>query len=1040
MIGNLFRKKDHFGSTSDPSSNPNSNPNSNTSTPSNSVSSSASSSYLHFPSIASSAYTSNQINNSSLPHYGNNNESNNTQSFLHSSFNTNFHHLHLNHPTSSDSTNNYGSTTNNSNSNELKFVLQEPGVSLPSLYGMQSSTPLPTFKLSDKLPGFRMVIIQDAGIRKKQPLFDSAVTYNKNFSIMQQKLNKKIHHSINELSLFMFGCYGMPISENNMTTKIHYLPALANMHSSVLITRLFSLDSSFKLKPHKMSENSSDWDPHPLLETDELPLYENSSIRFAIGIIIPVSSSIESIRDEITENWLQTSDTLLTLQNLIVSKLKQIYNSHNVPQKKSSYQQTINASVPLHCNPPSVHFGFPIYSLQTEMEIYQKLTSLLIQMISLSEIPRLFVDLKHSNQSLIDWASTLSLWLELKDGRINKMDEGSTFNNGSHLDYYSNNNIYISNSNASSINHPNNNPTNSIKFIASLLSIFLPIRNDLFIEPEKSNRELSKLRVVIGTGNPAVSQKLVFILVGILGYEKFSDLYEEAQKLPQKSKHDLHRESNSKAIPIRMTSHHDEFRTNVLTRNNSLIIDPVTYSQMDANSASSPLRVHHSPSISTISSNVHVHSQRIPVPMLNRTSSYASLQNLSTSYGTNIPIGGNSQTPSNSWRNNFGSFMDKWKNSLTSSPTMSHFSNSPKTETPSPNLMEYDEYPWYATNKKSISISSPAPSTSSSNPAFNNHTPNHSHSSSTKKQSLLKLQNLGGYIANDSYKLTRSSINLIPSNFDNIVDHIKFEINSIMNDNFDYSLEDSNDDSVVVIPMESFKEINENKSINCVTAISLPLLVGYITEFRPQFGLMCCPNKNLHDSIFVDAMKDDLKNPLVNNSNIYFINLGMRKVSLFEFKKTSKKKSFVNEDPDQDSPLYLSKPSMSNLNKKNNEDLSMDVKPKHTPKSNLSKTIQSGFELNQRTLYTPTSDKDFDNTLAYEKIELYDHILGKIASTINAFLYEMKQDSDREEEAVKDKHDDDDGDDDDSKIQRENECCDEIRKLIEQILCISDSI
>ena len=1003
MIGSLFKKRE---SAYNSSAIPSSSSSSTTILPTSST-----------PSLpcSSAAYTNNSAGNVQTGY-----DPSPLSTSSASSLNLLFPNSHLNNhqrpseiPSLSTPTNNEGGYSNGNsnginnrtNPQETGKLSDQSGLNIPSLYGTNVTPPTPAFKLSDKLSGFRMVVIQDAGIRKKQPLFDSAVPYNKNFTIMQQKLNKKIHHPINELSLFMFGCYGMPMSENNMTTKMHYLPSLSSMHSSVLVTRLFSLDSSFRLKPHKMSASSLDWEPHPLLETDELPLYENSSIRFSIGLVIPVSSSIESVRDEITENWLQTSDTLLTLQNLIVAKLKNIYKSQNSLKKAQSH---FGQSNPTYCSPnhnihslsnKSTNFGFSIYSLQPEMEIYQTLGSLLSRLISLLEVPRLFIDLKHSNQSLIDWASTLSLWLELKDGRSHhSLDIQS---NGNSADYF-NNNIYLPNSS-----------THSIKFLASLLSIFLPLRKSLFADPLTEHTGISKLRIIIGTGNPVISQKLVFILVGILGYERFSELYEKAKKLPKQSKVEKFNEPTAVPIPISKPES-DYSSSNVLTKNNSLIIDGPPQ-PMDINFKSSPLRMQHSPSISTISASVQ--TQRIPVPMLTRTSSYASLQNLSTSYGANVPNSYGSQTSSNSWRNNFGSFMDRWKSSIMSSPTTSQLSKSPKTESPSPNLSEYDEYPWYA-HKKSNPLLSPAPSFTSGNTTI-------TQNGSVRRISM-KTLNAGNYVSNDDYKLSRSTINLIPSSFINIVDNINVEINAIMRGEFECSISDSGNDSVMDVAIKKSKPFSNDKPISSITAIPLPLLVGYISQFRPEFKMMSCPNRILQDGVFIETMKDDLKKVQLNESDVFFVNLAMRKVTLLEMKNKSAKSS---NDKNENSQLYTSK--AMDIDRRNFDSESSDSgsKSKSRKKSHLSETLESSFILNDTVIFTPEKPlrndqkigKSSTSTIS-EKVDLYDQLLEKIAYTVNNFFLDLK-DSSR----------------DTTTIEKENECCDNIRQLIERLMSISDS-
>lgn len=924
----------------------------------------------------------------------------------------------------------------NMNIQDNEQLSDQSNMHMPALYGLNTSSPLPSFKLSDKLSCFRMLIIQDAGIRTKQPLFDSAVPYNKNFSIMQQKLNKHIHHSINELSLFMFGCYGMPLSETNMTTKVHHLPSLSNLHSSILITRLFSLDSSFKLKPHKLSSTISDWETHPILEADELPMYENASTRFAVGLVIPVSSSIESVRDEVTENWSEISDSLLTMQNLIVAKLKQQYNiqnkmkklqiqniqSNNNDNNNNGIQNQTQNNISFQTN-KQIKFCFPIYSLQSEVEIYQKLTLFLSLLVSLLEVPRLFIDLKHSNQSLIDWASTLSLWLELKDGRQHLHD---------HLDLSQPNNTEsfsnISYNNLNSSNHP-------VKFLASLLSIFLPLRHELFSNSLTTDEKTSKLRIIIGTGNPAVSQKLIFILAGLLGYEEFSDLYDKSLQLLRNSdimdtkKKTEANKSNSNPIPVPVPmpvpipiarfENMTPLR-NVQARNNSLIYD-TSSAGVDLVYKSSPSLMSHSPSVSTISASIQ--TQRIPVPTLTRTSSYASLQNLSTSYGTATASSSGTQALSNSWRQNFGSFMERWKNSVTPSPTTSQFSQSPNTETPSPNI-EYEEYPWFM-NKKSNPLLSPDSSLISVHTTSTQQTQN--------KFSTGKAQNIGHYTCIDDYDITRSTCNLISPNFSNMADNISFEINSIMNGEFSCNMEDSLSDSVMNISV--CDKNKEDTVITCTTALQLPLLVGYVPQYRPEFNMMSCPNKNLQNSIFIETMKDDLKYSNIEKSHVYFINLGMRRVNFLEMKNSTKKPE-SNTNGDTRKPKYSNKASALNSNSMIDSDVMRNIRSKS--KSNLTKTMESDFEVNQSIIFTPTKPFDeeqhiqelsglnglniYKNNRNANNVDKYDHILEEIAFTINRFFFDIRN-----------------GSESDEKSEKENKCCEAIRQLITDLLDTSDS-
>jgi hypothetical protein len=956
-----------------------------------------------------------QFASSSLDNNNNtNNNSNNITTTT--TTNNNNNNNNINHSSSSSSFSNpnlnispLNSTSVNSNHNGLhKITVQEAdklsdqsNLYMPSLYGLKpnSNSPTPSVKLSDRLNGFRMTIIEDAGLRKKQPLFDSAVPYNINFKMIQQKLNKKLYHSINELSLYMFGCYGMPISENNMTTKIHYLPSLPNMNSSVLITRLFSLDSSFKLKPHKLADNSSDWEPHPILNTDELPLYENSSIRFSIGIVIPVSTSINSVRDEITQNWSEITESLLALQNMVVLKLKNIFNSTKC--KKSQIQSSPQHNMMLHNfsqnsnglqNKPN-KLNFSLYCLQSDVELYQELAAFLTRIISLLEIPRLFIDLKHSNQSLINWASTLSLWLELKDGRIythNDHDSHSSPPSSSHS--YFNNQITTDNS------------PESMKYLASLLSIFLPLRNELFDDDNINENINHKIRVVIGTGNPIVSQKLIFILVGILGYQKFADLYDcfQDSNLSISRKNSI--ETDKISIPD-ATPKNDSNITLVQTKS-SLLID-IPPNNFESSFKSSPLCMQHSPSVSTISASVQ--TQRIPVPSLNRTSSYASLQNLSSSYNNTITNSFGSQTSSSSWRNNFGSFMDRWKTSITPSPTASQFSQplsySSRTQTPSPNLTEYDEYPWYM-NKKSANVlsSSPAPSFVSLN------------TSSTHQTNRFTLTNnpiINTYLANDNYKINRTTNNLLGKKYQNIVESINSEISLIMNGDFDSNVFNF-DKSVLDVELKS----NDVKKVDSLTEIPLPMLAGFISKYRPEFNMLSCPNNSSLENILIKSLKNDLKISKLNESNIYFVDLGLRRVNLCQMKSKDKKKM------DETNELYVTK---SNFKEENNFGL-----PPSKPdlkKSNLTKSMESGLEYHSYNIFTPyksalpNTQIPMISSLTQTNVNAIDSILEKIACIINNFFYEINTQNF----------------DSDVIIDKETKCCDSIRDLISELIATSDS-
>lgn len=869
-------------------------------------------------------------------------------------------------------------------------LTDQTNVNMPSLYGLSPDMklPSPTFRLSDKLPCIRMVIVQDAGIRKKQPLFDSAVVFNKNFSAMQQKLNKKIHHSINELSLFMFGSFGMPISENNISTKIHYLPSLPGMPSSILITRLFSIDASFVLKPSQTCQDISDWHPTPLIRTNEMPQHENTSIRFSIGLVIPTSSSMESVRDEVTENWLEFSKSFLDIQNLIVIKLK---NLHSIQQRIKlkpiqQVQVSVNSSVSCMDNSKLDKLNFQAYCLQSDPEVYQEFSSFIKSIVSLIEIPRLFIDIKHSNQSLIDWASTLSLWLELKDGRSHCYDNVDMIHTSMQETFTGSTPL---------------NATNSIKFLAFLLSILLPLRNKLFSSPHKDATLYSTMRIVIGTANPVVSQKLILILAGLLGYEEYSGLYDESLdlKIDRKNRSrngSIAVDSRPDPIPIPSGKTSDDASTgtpvcSVQTRNNSLVVDSLNMSI--ENSVKYP----NSPSVSTFSANVQ--PQRISVPSLTRTSSYASLQNLSSSYN-------NSVGSQSSWRAGFGSFMDRWKSSVTPSPTTSQHSHA--SSMPSPNIVEYDEFPW-SMNKKSTNLlsSSPAPSMMSEQTSFSKH---------TAKYKLSNTLHTNTYKAKGEYSISRSTNNLLGAKLNSLSLLVSDQINQIMRDEFECYLDACNE-SVVDVSMK-------NKD-TCITTngtvIPLPMLTGYVPQFMPKFSMLSCPNKYVQEQLFVPAMKNDLRRDNISNTTIFSVNLGMRRVNVLEMKAKDK------FSRDESCKLYSTRSSSDSNCSTDGDTL------KSKPKSNLTKSFHTEYELNQSTLFAPNKMSNADNIdfkkyiNSLEKIDALDKILDRISLTIENFFDDLSLASDNSEE---------DGDDENTQKSRENECCERIRDSIEEIMCL----
>ncbi|ODV84287.1 hypothetical protein CANARDRAFT_180734, partial [[Candida] arabinofermentans NRRL YB-2248] len=367
---------------------------------------------------------------------------------------------------------------------------------------------------------------------------------------------------------------------------------------------------------------------------------------------------------------------------------------------------------------------------------------------------------------------------------------------------------------------------NGLKFLSSLISILAPLRNEIIQKPNRSCDNKRSVKVVIVTGNPIVSQKLIFILAGIIGYEHFQFLSENS--IRDQKKGITIDDSSIFTKPIPILRQNSDFNSN-------------------ASSSVSPSSVSKGgweiPTKSTISSSPVYRTletattERVPIPQVRRTSSYASLQNLSSSFTSQ------QTSASSSWRNtHIGSFIDPFNSTL--NPSLSNETAAYMTPSPS---TEYDEYPWKGSN---------SPMT----------TPSNSVHRLSKAMSVVELNN--SYNNNSGSPHAAEKIEKIMKG------ELEFEISievgniKILNLPLPSSFTSSSFSSKT--PLNS--ELNKNND-------KLPLLIGYVDQFRPEFSLMSCPQHRDLELQITESMKRDITKLGPNSkSKTILINLRQREI------------------------------------------------------------------------------------------------------------------------------------------------------------------
>lgn len=831
---------------------------------------------------------------------------------------------------------------------------------LVSLYGTDLDTPQPSFRLSDKIQCFRLLVLQDMGMRSRQTLYDSASTSSVvlpagPLSNTYQKINKSIYHSVNELAAYMFGYYGLLMSETQTITKVHYLPAIPLMPCSVLITRQFSVDSTFISKPVKV--DSEDWSPQPMVSTTEtMPNYENSSTRISIGIVVPIGKKIANMEEAITDNWADILVELVAIQTIIIERLKRSYSNHvHVRHPTQTHSHPLPGSAPIKAASSSDLMSnprpnFAPYVLQADHELNTQFHSLVHTLNFLVNTPRLFVALKDSNQVLINWATAVSTWLELKDGRYNE----------SVMPIYE------------------KNAPGGLKFLASLCSILMPLRKQILKDPMVRSRKKT-VRITVVTSNPVVSQKLVFILSGLIGYEQYARTVEFGTEIDDSSLDDEETETSQNLTFDDTEVDEPYFASEGVKPISIQRANAASYELSNspvATSASSLSRGWQIPSRTTTttmaSGATFGMSSTKPTPtmtpQLRKETSYASLQNLSCSYGSKQP-----GTPS-SWRGAFGSFMERWavgKNGTTSfSP--------PKSDgfdrTPSPSA-ELDEYPW----KSSPGTPAYKSDTSSSSPYSNVGTP------TSKKFAH-------SYVSHQKFNMLRTTTRLTVSKSDierSVEDKISFLMSSDpqldFSDHGDYSVISVDDLAVpdVVVPPDN----------------KLPTLTGYSDVYSPTLSLMSCPASNTLESSVTGAMTEDVSEMGKDSvSDTYVINLRQREVKLVHLRSAD-----LNTVIPPPSPLSSSfgRPQPRFV---------------HETQRNKSRPVIT-------LLFSPHTRHSHRDLLDETAVNNYDGRLNQISSEINRFYATQAKKVHTTDEK-------------DNTSKEEDDCCMSIRTLIEELLAI----
>ncbi|GMM29853.1 hypothetical protein DAMA08_025980 [Martiniozyma asiatica (nom. inval.)] len=418
----------------------------------------------------------------------------------------------------------------------------------------------------------------------------------------------------------------------------------------------------------------------------------------------------------------------------------------------------------------------------------------LSQLVQALQMPRLFYDTR-STHILHEWTNTLSEWLRVKDPH----------------------------------------------FLAEILHVLMPLRSQIFE---------GSVKVVISTGNPVVSEKLIFLLATVLGWENYANLANEYTKL-------LNRDAASNISDDNQLLHKQDFKDTEpipirpfigrLGSTSSISMSPasrgwspsVTESYKSMGLASiSKSTVSVSPATTaSVSHSASIPIQRGAAPhqSVRRSSSYASLQSISTSYGTSI----------SGFSGSFlGSWMDRFRTTrqrMVVPPAGARIeTDHVRDSTPSPRLgpvvsresdldnFDYDQW-----------------GTPSSPKLYEKtfHGPKHE-----------KFESKNKIINRDFFRVSRDSTSLKIVSRESFQNEVGEIVQSIMSS----EINGETRGDIYNIP-----EIPRRMQIT--TEIELPLLVGYVPEYNPIYHLSSCPPHSFDE-------KSNIK------ERIFVINIGTRTV------------------------------------------------------------------------------------------------------------------------------------------------------------------
>ncbi|KAI0464504.1 hypothetical protein LJB42_002119 [Komagataella kurtzmanii] len=736
----------------------------------------------------------------------------------------------------------------------------------------------PVCSLNEFQKLFRVVIFQDGRVlNTRQVLFDSAVKQQTSVQNGANKvkfnLNTKMFHNYSELSEYMFGS-GVPINDSTNSIKLHILPDLPyhSVHKVklVLITRLFSTTNRFdsNFGNHSTSSTNAhdqEWVTHPTIDLSIKGRGKRSgATNFGIGLVIPISLE-NCLNTVIGDNWEELTDYACHLQFTTTNKLQKIYNLQQLTDSKDKDSATPN---------------FSSFVLQNDVGLHQLFQQLIKLMSYLVSTPRVLLGFSSINScTILNWTQTVAYWMDIKDGRSPGISS-----TGLHHNYSSQN----------------------IKFLASLLSILIPMRHKLLNKP--TDKTKAAYRVVIMSGNPIISSKLIYILTVIFADTHLLFINKDKQKAPNQlpkftppsfPNSDLGMKANETSpIPI----HRSTTKSNSPRTTPSSIKIPQSFRRPTAEASSSVVTTNGiittdlgpGQSSSGESQGLHINS------------SYNSLQNLSTSLSSN--------SVSHSWKHHGLSLLEKWKagyNPASNSLSVDSHRHLPITPSPS---MDYEEYPWTQqltppTSLAATPAETPFPSIHRAKSFVDLHGDASTYNNTVKYRldDLPKVKRDATTVKTIIYDRNESSSDRIMINT-----YIKTQCEKIMNnDDINYALVDYPGHSQPVLDISGqnftecldsklnlidekpdilydsfmFNKYNKNHFYRLHHAALLTPICGFVDEYRPEFSIQACPiSQHLEQQIITSLKYDTLSRNSHDSvlSETIFVSLRAREIKSFK--------------------------------------------------------------------------------------------------------------------------------------------------------------